>query len=50
MRPTKRKAAILERALSQAEALFWQFLEDNETDGKLPISLMPRSGAHSCKK
>ena len=34
MRPTKRKAAILERARSQAEALFWQLLEDNETEGK----------------
>ena len=34
MRPTKRKAAILERAQSQAEALFWQILEDNETEGK----------------
>ena len=34
MRPTKRKAAILERAQSQAEALFWQLLEDNETEGK----------------
>ena len=34
MRPTKRKAAILERARAQAEALFWKFLEDNETEGK----------------
>lgn len=34
MRPTKRKAAILERARSQAEALFWRLLEDNETEGK----------------
>ena len=33
MRPTKRKAAILERARAQAEALFWKFLEDNETEG-----------------
>ena len=34
MRPTKRKAAVLERARAQAEALFWKFLEDNETEGK----------------
>ena len=34
LRPTKRKAAILERARVQAEALFWKFLEDNETEGK----------------
>ena len=34
MRPTKRKAAILERARAQAEALFWKYLEDNETEGK----------------
>ena len=34
MRPTKRKAAILERARAQAEANFWKFLEDNETEGK----------------
>ena len=34
MRPTKRKAAILERARAQAAALFWKFLEDAETEGK----------------
>ena len=34
MRLTKRKAAILERARAQAEALFWKFLEDNETEGE----------------
>ena len=34
MRPTKRKAAILERTRAQAEALFWKFLENNETEGK----------------
>ena len=34
MRPTKRKAAILERARAQAEALFWKLLEDAETEGK----------------
>ena len=34
MRPTKRKAAILERTRAPAEALFWKFLEDNETEGK----------------
>ena len=34
MRPTKRKAAILERARTQAEALFWKFPENNEPEGK----------------
>jgi hypothetical protein len=34
MRPTKRKAAILEPARSQAEAVFWRLFEDNETEGK----------------
>ena len=34
MRPTKRKAAILEPARSQAEVVFWRLLEDNETEGK----------------
>ena len=34
MRPTKRKAAILERARAQAEALFWKFPENNEPEGK----------------
>ena len=34
MRPTKRKAANLEPARSQAGGLFWQLLEDNETEGK----------------
>ena len=34
MRPTKRKAAILERTRAPAEALFWKFLEGNETEGK----------------
>ena len=34
MRSAKRKAAILERAREQAEALFWKFLENNETEGK----------------
>ena len=34
IRPTKRKAAILERARAQVEALFWKFLEEKNTKGK----------------
>ena len=32
MRPTKRKAAILERARSQYEEVFWSMLEDRQAD------------------